>query len=63
MVFIRIERGNYTASLVQNDPFLRNRVWYLMSFGADKNAQLMRDKFPGARREFADRRGEVWRVE
>ena len=63
VVFIRIERGNYTASLVQNDPFLRNRVWYLMSFGADKNAQLMRDRFPGARREFADRRGEVWRVD
>jgi len=63
VVFIAAQRGNYSASLVQNDPFLRNQVWYLLSFGAESNELFMRARFPGARREFADPRGEVWRVD
>jgi hypothetical protein len=63
VVFVALDRVHYTADLVQNDPFLRNRVWYLISFGEAANAGLMQARFPGARRELADRRGEVWRVD
>jgi len=63
VVFVALDRAQYTADLVQNDPFLRNEVWYLISFGAESNQRFMRARFPGARREFADRRGEIWRVE
>lgn len=63
VVFVAVDRSNFSASLVQNDPFLRSRVWYLISQGEAANARLMRARFPGARRELADRRGEVWRVD
>ena len=63
VVFIPLRRDDFSADLVQNDPFLRNRVWYLISQGEAGNARLMQARFPGARREFADRRGEVWRID
>jgi hypothetical protein len=63
VVFVAPDHVQYTLDLVQNDPFLRNQVWYLVSFGAQRNERFMRERFPGARRESADRRGEVWRLE
>ena len=62
VVFIPIRHDDFSADLVQNDPFLRDRVWTLISQGEAGNARLMQARFPGARREFADRRGEVWRL-
>jgi hypothetical protein len=63
VVLIRYDRVNYTADLVQNDPFLRNKTWYLMSFGKKRDAELMARLFPGARLVHEDTRGEVWRLD
>ena len=63
IVFVRLDPVNYTADLVQNDPFLRHQVWYLMSFGRAADEQLMRARFPGARLVSDDRRGQTWRLE
>lgn len=63
IVFIAFDRPNYTADLVQNDPLLRDKVWYMMSYGRDNDAQFMRARFPGAWRQSSDPRGEVWRLD
>lgn len=63
IVFVAFDRPNYTADLVQNDPLLRDKVWYMMSYGRDNDAQFMRAKFPGARLQSRDARGEVWRLD
>ena len=34
---------------MQNDPFLRNKAWFMINFGPETNAEFMRAKFPGAR--------------
>ena len=62
LVFVTFDRAGYTADLVQNDPFLRGDVWYLFSFGAERDAELMRGKFPGARLVSSDGRGHVWQL-
>jgi hypothetical protein len=63
IVFVAHDWPTYTADLVQNDPFLRNDVWYMMNFGAQSTTEFMGAKFPGARLVHRDRRGEVWRLE
>lgn len=63
IVFVRFDRANYTADLVQNDPFLRNRVWFLLSFGPSADERLMRARFPGARLVAEDWRGSTWRLD
>jgi hypothetical protein len=63
IVFVTHDWSGYTGTLVQNDFLLRDPVWYLLSAGRERNAELMRTRFPGARRVHADRRGEVWRLE
>jgi hypothetical protein len=63
VVFITLRQAEYTMDLVQNDPLLRNRVWYMMSSGPASDADFMRTRFPGARREFIDLRGSVWLLE
>jgi hypothetical protein len=63
IVFVAFKRSEFTMDLVQNDPFLRDPVWYMMSYGATRDADFMRNRFPGARREHIDARGSVWRLE
>jgi hypothetical protein len=63
IVFVAMDVVNYTPDLVQNDPFLREPVWYLMSLGRARDEELMRARFPGARLISADRRGQVWRLD
>lgn len=63
IVFVAQDLPNYTADLVQNDPFLRNPVWFLFSLDPKRDADLVRTRFPGARFVHGDRRGEVWRLD
>ena len=60
IVFIAFDRHDYAQDLVQNDPFLRSRVWYMASRGSRQDEDLMRRRFPGARRVSLDERGSVW---
>jgi hypothetical protein len=63
IVFIRYDQENYTADLVQNDPFLRDKVWFMMSFGRQYDDLLLKSRFPGARQISDTERGSVWRLE
>jgi hypothetical protein len=60
VVFIAFDRHDYAQDLVQNDPFLRSRVWYMASRGPRLDEDLMRRRFPAARRVSLDERGSVW---
>lgn len=63
LVFIEHDRRHYTQDLVQNDPFLREPVVFLLSRGrADDHAMVQR-LFPRARLVHDDPRGHVWRLD
>jgi hypothetical protein len=62
IVFVHIDRRGYTSDLVQNDPFLRDKVWFMASYGPRYDAELIQRRFPGARLVSKDRRGETWRL-
>jgi hypothetical protein len=62
VVFVTSDRAHYTPDLVQNDPFLRGNVWYLLSHGPAADERFMRSRFPQAQRTLIDRRGSVWRL-
>jgi len=63
IVFVTFDPVKYTADFVQNDPFLRNKIWYLLSYGRASDRALIASRFPGARLVGEDRRGEVWLLE
>jgi hypothetical protein len=63
IVFIPYDRINYSADLIQNDPFLRNKVWFMASFGRVADRKLVESRFPNARLASDDRRGQTWLVE
>lgn len=63
IVFIRRDWETYSPDLVQNDPLLRRPVWFMLSRDPQSDANFMREKFPHARRQGGDRRGEVWRLD
>ena len=63
IVFVHIDRRGYTGDLVQNDPFLRDKVWFMASYGPQYDAEFMRRKFPDARLVSRDRRGETCRLD
>ncbi len=62
VVFIPFDFHNYTADLVQNDPFLRSPVITLLSQGSLADAELMRRRYPGAKLVVNDRRGQIWQL-
>jgi len=62
LVFVTFDPVKYTADFVQNDPFLRNRIWYMLSYGRVSDRALVRSHFPRARLISEDRRGTVWRL-
>jgi hypothetical protein len=62
IVFVTVDVPAYTADLVQNDAFLRNPVWYMVSYGRAADAALMHARFPGAELVHEDARGQVWRL-
>ena len=62
-VFIQYDRGHYTQDLVQNDPFLRGPVVFLLSRGRKSDYILMRNLYPQARQVYDGRYGHVWRFD
>lgn len=62
-VFVHYIQHHYTQDLVQNDPFLRHPVVFLLSRGRLEDYLMMRSRFPAARQVSDDYRGHVWRVD
>ena len=62
-VFVHHDQKNYTQDLVQNDPFLREPVVFLLSRGRLEDYLMMRRLYPHARQVSDDWRGHVWRLE
>jgi hypothetical protein len=62
-VFVHHEMRYYTQDLVQNDPFLREPVVFLLSRGRIEDYFMMRALYPGARQVSDDWRGHVWRLD
>ena len=62
-VFIDYNRYLYTQDLVQNDPFLRDPVVFLLSRGRRQDYLLMRNRFPQAHQVYDGRYGHVWRFD
>ncbi|HXT19618.1 MAG TPA: hypothetical protein VN923_02600, partial [Thermoanaerobaculia bacterium] len=62
LCFVSLAGGAYRVDLLQNDPFLRDRVVYLASAGFARDAELVARRFPGA--ALMLRRGDdsVWRL-
>jgi hypothetical protein len=61
--FLATQWGYYRADLVQNDPLLRDPVVILVSFGRQRDAELMRRMEPAARPIFDNGLDTVWLVE
>lgn len=60
VVFVDASLSFYGADLVQNDPWLRGNVIRMLSHGAKADADLIRERFPGYHRVYADIHGTVW---
>jgi hypothetical protein len=63
IVFITPDYPHYTQDFVQNDPFLRSPVIFMLSRGRGADEKLLRERFPGARLTQEARYGHVWRVD
>ena len=63
LVFIKLDYEFYTQDLVQNDPFLRQPVIFLMSRGRATDELLLRHYFPAARHVRDAPYGHVWRLD
>ncbi|HEY3074761.1 MAG TPA: hypothetical protein VGJ74_06270 [Burkholderiales bacterium] len=63
IVFVRLNYDYYTQDFVQNDPFLRSPVVFMLSRGRAEDEKLLRQRFPGARLAHEARFGHVWRLE
>jgi hypothetical protein len=54
--------GFYSLDLIENDPFLRNPIWYLRSFGVVEDRALMQRLFPGAVQVSQGLDGSSWNL-
>jgi hypothetical protein len=63
LVFVTLDYPHYTQDFVQNDPFLRAPVIFLLSRGRAEDEKLLRERFPGARLTREAPYGHVWRVD
>jgi hypothetical protein len=63
VVFVTPDYQYYTQDLVQNDPFLRAPVVFMLSRGRSADEKLLRERFPGARLAHEAAYGHVWRLE
>jgi hypothetical protein len=63
VVFVRLNYEHYTQDFVQNDPFLREPVIFMLSRGRATDEALLREHFPGARLASVAPYGQVWRLE
>lgn len=62
VVIIDAFRSYYGWDLVQNDPFLRQRVTVFISRGRERDLAMMEKSFPDYRLLSSDRRGWVWGI-
>ena len=53
----------YTQDFVQNDPFLRAPVIFMLSRGREADEKLLRERFPRARLAREAPYGQVWRLD
>ena len=64
IVFIVPNGEYYTQDFVQNDPFLRAPVIFMMSRGLKRDFEtVIQRRFPGARMTYIGPNGYVWRLE
>jgi hypothetical protein len=63
LVFVKLDYDYYTQDFVQNDPFLRDPVVFLLSRGRSSDEALLRKRFPGARHVLDAPYGHVWRLD
>jgi len=63
IVFVRLNYEYYTQDFVQNDPFLRAPVIFMLSRGRAEDEKLLRQRFPGARLAHEAPYGHVWRLD
>ena len=64
IVFIPLNSVFYTQDFVQNDPFLRNPVMFMMSRGRSRDHdEIIRRRFPHARLTYDGPNGQVWRLD
>jgi hypothetical protein len=63
VVFVTPDYAYYTQDWVQNDPFLRAPVIFVLSRGRSADEKLVRERFPGARLTQEAQYGHVWRVD
>lgn len=61
VVFVTLDWDYYTQDFIQNDPFLRAPVIFLLSRGRAADEALLRKQFPGARLVTEAPYGHVWR--
>jgi len=63
IVFIAPNFDFYTQDFVQNDPFLREPVIFMMSRGRNRDYQQVIERhFPAARLTYDGPDGQVWRL-
>jgi len=63
IVLVKLDVDYYTQDFVQNDPFLRAPVVFMLSRGREADEKLLRDRFPGARLAREAPYGQVWRLD
>lgn len=64
IVFVAENQINYAQDFLQNDPFLRAPVIFMMSRGLARDyEEVIRRRFPGARLAYDGSNGQVWRLD
>jgi hypothetical protein len=64
IVFISDNWRAYAQDFVQNDPFLRDPVIFMLSRGAKRDyEEVIQPRFPHARRTYDGLSGQVWRLD
>ena len=64
IVFIAENQINYAQDFLQNDPYLRSPVIFMMSRGMARDyEEIIQRRFPGARRTYDGSNGQVWRLD
>ena len=63
VVFVTLNFPYYTQDFIQNDPFLRDPVIFMLSRGRARDEELLRERFPGAHLSHVAPYGHVWRLD
>lgn len=60
VVILDVHDNLYRRDLIQNDPWLRNDVIWMITHGTAADARMMQQEFPTFGQVYADRFGTVW---